>query len=178
LKIIIDTREQKPLDFPYGFVSGTLRAKLDVGDYACAFENGYLPKVVFERKSISDLFGTMGKGYERFKKEIELAKELDIRLILIVDKPLTTVLKGYEKSDILGVSIVKKLFTLWIKYDLTPVFCKDREESARYIYEFFCAIGRLTIKQDKQAKQAKPIGTPNAKLPSVPRSSDIPAGGQ
>ena len=168
MKIIQDTREQTPLEFPYEFVSEVKIEKLPVGDYTCVYEDGYRVPIIFERKSISDLFGTLGRGYKRFKNEIMLAKTLGIRLVLIIEKPLGTVLKGYEKSDLSGESVIRKLFTLMVKYDVFPVFCKDREEMSRYIYEFYCSIGRL-MKKGKYN---------NAKLPSVSRAGDIQIGGE
>jgi ERCC4-type nuclease len=162
--IITDSREQTPLDFPYEFVSEIKVEKLPVGDYGCEFVNGYRPPVSFERKSKGDLFNTMGRGYARFKREIELAKELNIRLIIIIEATMTSVLKGFEKSDLSGISIIRKLMTLLIKYNVYPVFCKDRDEMGLYIYEFFSSIGRLTMK-----------GKSNyADLPTLSGKRDIP----
>lgn len=165
--ILSDTREQSPLEFDYEFVSEVKREKLIVGDYQAEFNDGTRPPIIFERKSISDLFGTMGKGYKRYKKEVERANQNGIKLIMIIEKPLSTVLKGYEKSDLTGDSVVMKLFTIWIKYGVYAVFCKDRDEMSRYIYEFYCAIGRLMVKQSKENKVS------NAELPSIPRLGDI-----
>ena len=41
-----------------------------VGDYAWETDSGYILPLTFERKSLGDLFSTLGKGYPRFKKEI------------------------------------------------------------------------------------------------------------
>ena len=68
--VLIDTREQQPLEFDHKFIEGIEMTKLEVGDYAVKFKDGYSPLYFFERKSIGDLFGTMGKGYKRFKREI------------------------------------------------------------------------------------------------------------
>ena len=146
MKIIIDTREQKLLDFKYEYVSSVERIKLNVGDYACQFEDGYEVPVYFERKNISDLFGTMGKGYPRFKKEIQRAKDTNVKLILIIEGSMTKVLKGVKYSKMRGTSVVKKLFTLWFKYGLVPVYCQNREDMSRYIYEYYCKIGELRSK--------------------------------
>jgi ERCC4-type nuclease len=172
IKILVDSREQTALEFNYDIVSEVRIEKLPVGDYQVEYEDNFRPPIIFERKSLSDLYGTLGKGHKRFKNEIALSKQLGIQLILIVEKPLSTVLKGYEKSDLSGDNIVKKMFTLMIKYNLFLVFCKDREECAEYIYNFFSAIGRLKMKQSKQ------IGTTNAKLSSVSGSGNIQAGGE
>ena len=152
MKILIDTREQRLIDFPYDFVTECKIAKLDVGDYGAMYEDGYVAPVFFERKSIGDLFGTMGNGYARFKRELERAKELDVRLILIIEGTLSKVLLGAKHSTIEGVSVVRKLMTLWVKYGLTPVFCRDRVEMGRFMYEYFCSIGRIKRKKRNEPK--------------------------
>jgi len=144
--IITDTREQLPLEFNYPYVENTERKTLKVGDYMVRYKNGYIPPISFERKRKGEIFQTLGKNYKRFKREIELAKELNIRLIIIIEATMTSVLKGYEKSDLSGISIIRKLMTLWIKHNVYPVFCKDKDEMGLYIYEFFSSIGRLTMK--------------------------------
>ena len=97
----------------------------------------------------------MGVGYKRFRKELERAKSKDIKLILIIEGSLSKVLKGYSHSSIKGITVVKKLFTLWIKYDIVPVFCKNREEMSTYICEFYSAIGRKAIRDLKEKRGAE-----------------------
>ena len=145
--ILIDTREQRPLPFKAdGAVTGTRRTKLSVGDYGCEYNDGTRPPLFFERKSITDLFSTMGKGYARFKDELNRAKLSNYRLVLLIEGSLSAVYKGVPRSDLRGESVVKKLFTLWVKYDLYPVFC-SRAEMVEYIRESYEAIGRLAIKK-------------------------------
>ena len=145
--ILIDTREQLPLDFNHLYITETQSKGLKVGDYGCQYVDGYIPPVFFERKSLGDLFGTMGKGYPRFKRSLLRAKELKFKLILLVEATLTKVLKGYTHSTMTGISIVRKLMTLQIKYDMDFQFCKDRGEMSRYITEYYCALGRLKGKR-------------------------------
>jgi len=150
VKILIDTREQNPLEFKdvrYPYVTDTVRMTLGVGDYGCQYEDGWVAPVVFERKSIPDLFGTLGKGHERFKKEIARSKRDNIKLILIIEGSFSKVMKGYGRSSLKGTSVIKTIMTFWVKYNLIPVFCKDRTEMKDYIYNYFCAIGRLKVRE-------------------------------
>lgn len=78
LKVFIDTREQKPLTFP-----DSESMKLSVGDYTCAGED--FEDVFVERKSGHDLINTMSSGFDRFKKEIERAKERNHYLVVVVE---------------------------------------------------------------------------------------------
>jgi len=146
LKIIIDTREQKPLKFNNEQISEIVSQKLDFGDYACVFEDGHMPAVYFERKSISDLFGTMGVGYKRFKKEIIRAQEAKADMFIIVEGSLTQVRKGYKHSKMKGISMVRKLYTLWVRYGIMPIFCIDANEAAEYITQFYIGCGREYVR--------------------------------
>ncbi len=153
VKIIIDTREQLPLDFSFcENVTETIRTALPVGDYSCEFKNGYVPLVVFERKSIPDLFGTLSQDYPRFKKELERAQEAGIKVILIIEGTLADVQLGTMHSNRDGLSVAKQMFTMWIKYDVMPVFCFDRNEMTNYIIHYYSAIGRKAV-ADMKGKQ-------------------------
>jgi len=148
--IIQDTREQQPLKFDHPWITEVRVEKLDVGDYACKFKDGHRPNVIFERKSISDLFGTFGSGHERFKKEIVRTQSQSLSLIIIIEGSLTRVLKGYDYSQIRGISVVYKLFTLWVKYGVMAVFCGSRREMSEYITHFYLACGKEYIRRGRK----------------------------
>jgi ERCC4-type nuclease len=67
LVVICDTREQQPLFSPCEWV---VRKKLDVGDYSIV---GMESMITVERKSLADLYGTIGQGYDRFERELKRA---------------------------------------------------------------------------------------------------------
>lgn len=88
-KVVVDTREAKPLDF-----SGSVKiGKLDYGDYFCPSN----PGVFFERKSLADLVGTMTAGFGRFNREIERAKSDKAYLVVLVESPINTALE-FDKA--------------------------------------------------------------------------------
>jgi len=143
LKIIVDTREQDEICFSkHDIVTGIIREKLDVGDYCVEYKNGYRPPVIFERKSIGDLYSSLFKNYARFRKEVQRAHKKNIMLILAVEGTYTKVGKGYKYSKVKGESMRKKLNTMWYRYNLFPIFCKDRAEMARRIVDLYSALGR------------------------------------
>lgn len=144
--ILMDTREQAGLEFPTdSILTAVERCTLSVGDYACRFLDGTMPPVRFERKSIPDLFGTLTGGYARFKREVERAQSEQLMLILIIESPLLTVLDSHSYSSFSGPSMVQKLFTLMIRHKLPVIFCRNREDMALYIRNYFEAIGREYI---------------------------------
>lgn len=145
--IMVDSREQNPLSFSHPFVEGLEVGKLQVGDYQAKFKDGYLPPIIFERKSLQDLFGTLSAGYKRFKRECNRAIESKITLIIIIEASLTKISHGFERSSRNPEEIIKQLFTLYIKHGIPFVCCNTREESALYITNFYIAIGKEYIRK-------------------------------
>ena len=138
MEIIIDSREQTPLEF---CECSTVREKLDVGDYGCRVDDKLLP-IFFERKSIGDLYGTLSGGYKRFKKEINRASENGVMLILVIEAPLLKVLRGFKHSTRNPKSLIKQCFTLMVRHKVPCIFFKDSKDMAEYITQTFLAIER------------------------------------
>ena len=148
--IVQDSREQAPLAFPVSpALEGVKVEKLDYGDYRARYQDGSSSVAVFDRKSLGDLYGTLTSGYLRFKKELERSLADGARLELIVECPLTKVAEGFERSQFEGRSMMKKLGTLWHKYQLYTVFCKDRAEMAAYILWRFESEGYQRLRGGK-----------------------------
>jgi hypothetical protein len=135
MKIYVDTREQNPLTFPCSIEVRTL----NVGDYSCA--DPYYSDLVVERKSLEDFVGTMGKGNERFKKEIERAREQNIYLVIVVEEKFDTALNyhGKNSKQKLGgpspFGIVRKLLQEY--KNIQFLFANDRAGSADKIRRIF-----------------------------------------
>lgn len=143
--IIADTREQKMLDFEG--IEGVEKVEeigLPYGDYTALIGEERKPvPICFDRKSFSDLWGTMASdNYERFKREMERAKAASVKLILIIEGSYTEVYNGFERSQYDGVSMLKKLATLYVKYDLEYIFCESRRVMARRICDTYLAVER------------------------------------
>ena len=137
-----DTREQLELDFKgIDGVEKVERMTLPYGDYTAIVHGSPVP-IVFERKGFSDLWGTMTGGYPRFKREMERAKADNIKLVLIIEGSYSDVYQGFDKSVYDGASMLKKLATLYVKYDLEYVFCESRRVMARRICDTFFAVER------------------------------------
>ena len=140
--ILSDTREQVELDF--SGIEGVEKVEklgLAYGDYT-ALIHGKPVLVVFERKGFSDLWGTMTKGHDRFKREMERAKADGVKLILIIEGSYSDVWAGFDRSAFSGQAMLKKLAMLYTKYDLEYIFCESRRVMARRICDTFHAIER------------------------------------
>lgn len=153
--ILSDTREQAELDF--SGIEGVEKVEkfgLAYGDYtALVGKNNKPVPIVFERKGFSDLWGTMTSGYERYKREMERAKADNIKLVLIIEGSYTDVWNGFERSQVSGGSMLKKLATLYVKYDHEYIFCESRRVMARRITDTFSAIER-NYKNDEPVAQS------------------------
>ena len=78
VEVIVDTREQMPWSFSgitahkrdgEGLIEVSCRTgTLKSGDYSL---EGFIDRIAIERKSIGDLFGTIGGGRARFERELE-----------------------------------------------------------------------------------------------------------
>mgnify|MGYP000885074229 CR=1 FL=1 len=82
LEIFVDTREQKPLKF-----KKSIDMKLDFGDYTCGGK--YYDYTYVDRKSEQDFKSTLsGKNYERFKRELDRARELNSFIFIGVESSI------------------------------------------------------------------------------------------
>jgi DNA excision repair protein ERCC-4 len=119
--IIRDTREQDGCGWNFRASAnchGMEKAKLDVGDYAI---KGYEHKVVIERKTLGDLWGTMGNGYDRFIREWERAKDHKMKF-LIIEATLQEVNGGYPYSKLPPENVIAKLMSLMVKHNVHVIF--------------------------------------------------------
>jgi ERCC4-type nuclease len=144
--ILVDSQEKLPLEFSHPYVEGSQRISRDVGDYCARYKDAHQPPIFFERKSLPDLFGTMGKGYKRFRKEIMRSKDNKSELIIIIEGTVTDILRGTVYSQIDGLKILRTILSVWDKYKVVSVFCRDRKEMATFIAEYYCAYARNRLK--------------------------------
>jgi len=157
MKIIIDTRENRPLLFRTSKdITGSEIKKLDIGDYSI---EGYENKIAIERKSPGDLFGSLGKGHKRFRKELENAKKLDY-FAIVVEASFSVVydkeFEGAHHIDMSGDVIIKICTTLAVKHGIPIWFCNGRSEAVSVIRELFKAYMRMKHEEkDKSRNLAK-----------------------
>ena len=153
MTLVIDSREQDSLkeEFKPGVFDEVVIDGLPVGDYWMKLDGHEVP-ICFERKGLGDLFGTMTSGHERFKKMLEKAKNNNLQVILLIEGTMKDIFQGYKHSTIPGQTILKTVFTLFVKYDLFPVFCEDRRTAARFIEETYSALARSFSLKDQRGE--------------------------
>ena len=87
MEIFIDTREQKPLSF-----KKSKNLKLDFGDYTVGGDHYSYTYV--DRKSEGDFKSTMSVGFDRFKKELERAREFNSFLYVVIESDIEKIKKN------------------------------------------------------------------------------------
>ncbi len=141
--IQVDTREQK-----YDHVTNYLdsqgikwvKSKCVVGDYV-NLEN---PMVVVDRKKdLQEVAGNVCQQHDRFVRELELAKELGFKLIILVEDPSITTLSNVcswynfrrrkNPKAISGRTLYKIMKTIQDKYGIEWEFCKKEKCGERIV---------------------------------------------
>lgn len=137
-RIVVDSREQNPL-----WTKNVTVKKLDTGDYSI---EGHENEISIERKSLPDLFGTLGKGHKRFKKELERALKLKYFAIVVEGNITDCINKNFDgsfHSKMKGYVIFKIITTIHIKYKIPVFFVNNRPEAKKLIKEIFESYGKL-----------------------------------
>lgn len=129
MKILVDTREQKPL-FPNAkFVT------LKVGDYTT---EKLKSKFVIERKSLQDLYQTLTRNNTRFKYELFHAAYLRITIEVYVEGSYEDFInKRFTYGDNLKFStqgLQRLVSTFERKYYLKFVWCSTRKNCVSSVH--------------------------------------------
>lgn len=122
--VIVDTREQSPYQFQtfkadakYKTQTGLPRplfipvetATLKTADYSI---KGYETEIAIERKSLTDLFGTLGSGRERFIRELERLSEFKVAHV-VIEADWRTILESPPERTKLSPKSVFRSINAW-----------------------------------------------------------------
>ena len=136
-KIVVDSREQKPL-----WNKEVIVKKLDVGDYSIL---GQEVNISIERKNLGDAWSTMLSGNKRFHAELKRAESLDY-FAMVIEGNYTDLLKknfpGSYYSKVKAYIVSQILFTFHVKHGMNLFFCNGRVEAKKIIKELFDAFMR------------------------------------
>ena len=140
LRIYIDTREQKPLDFDFPTKVRTLK----FGDYTLS-DKDITCNCYIERKSLADFISTISvANHDRFCREIERAREDEAKLVILVEDTLSHAMSFpflpyiSKKIKVTPEFIFHKVRRMIQNYDhIQFLFVKDREEASRVAQKIF-----------------------------------------
>jgi len=132
--VLVDTREQRPYDFP------TMRvqpATLTAGDYSV---RGMENDLAVERKELSDLISCIGPGRERFEREMARLRGYQHRIV-IVEADWYAVRSGAYRSALNPLAATHSILSWQAHYRVPFLFAGDREagEAAAAYFLFTAA---------------------------------------
>lgn len=99
LEILIDTREQQPLNF-----TNSLESKLDFGDYTAGGEK--YSKTFVDRKAVGDFCSTFSGGIDRFRREMDRCVEFGSYMFVVVESSV-------DKINSENKKFVKNMSYVW-----------------------------------------------------------------
>lgn len=123
--ILVDTREQDPWLFsPYRV--GIRRASLPSGDYSVeGHESG---GIIVERKSMTDLFGSMTSGRVRFFNELRRLSEFE-QAFLVVEASGQEILRGSRRTSVSPGRMLESLFGYCAANGVATYLCAGRADA-------------------------------------------------
>lgn len=128
--ILHDTREQAPYQFQR-YPDVTLQAAtLSTADYSL---HGLTDRIGLERKSLSDLTGTLTSGRDRFTRECERGQGLDY-FGLIIEASMEDVRNHSYRSQMTPQSLLQALAAYSVRYNLHVHWCGSREGGEYMVY--------------------------------------------
>jgi ERCC4-type nuclease len=127
---VVDTREQAPYRFTEiendrfsggGILLIPLKtdAALPSGDYSIV---GYENSMAVERKSMIDLFGSVGSGRQRFEAEIQRLNEFDFAAVVVEAELGELILRPPPQSQLSPKTITRTVQSWSIKYPMVHWF--------------------------------------------------------
>lgn len=126
MNVIVDSREQLPLDFSRWEDVAIEISGLPVGDYAL---RGLETKAAIERKSIDDLVGSLSSGRDRLEAELMKARGYDL-FVIVVEASMDDVAQHRYRSKMLPASVLQSLFTYQARYGVPTLWAGSREGAA------------------------------------------------
>ncbi len=132
-KIVIDTREQRPYTFQNikPEPPETVMQGLTTGDYSLA---GLEDQICVERKSMVDLFGSVGKGRARFEREVERMSKFDYAA-LVIESDLSSIFVNPPARSKMNPKAVFRTIISWsVKYNVCVWPMWNREVAERVTY--------------------------------------------
>ena len=165
LRIVVDTREQRPYQFEKYDVEA-IRHTLKTGDYSLA---GYEDRVAFERKSLDDLIGCLTTGRDRFERELARAKELDF-FAVVVEGAMQDVIRGKYRSDMNPHAALQSIMAFHVRYGCQFIWAGSRANAEYTTY--------WMLEKFRREQESARMDVPTSESVGARRESQTPKRGQ
>lgn len=132
MKILIDSREQRPFSFTGKRFEGVEveRASLLTGDYSLA---GLADKVAIERKELADLAQCLGRERERFERELIRAAALDF-FAVVIEGTCHELAQGQYRSRLNPHSACQSIAAFMARLRVPFLFAGTREAAEYFTW--------------------------------------------
>lgn len=146
--VIIDTREQRPLDFEnlrFGKYATpweipTVRSTLQQGDYSLV---GHEDRIAIERKSAADITQSLTHHRDRFLAELERLRNYDFSAVLIETTWSDLLEYAWTTTSVDPSSLDSSILACMMRYPTQWVFRPSRYDAAKTVAKIF----RLFLKE-------------------------------
>lgn len=123
MKILVDTREQRPFTFEHERYDVQIQpGTLSAGDYSLA---GLQDKVAVERKSLPDLVQCLGRERERFERELQRGAAIDA-FAVIVEASWADLAGGNFRSQLNPHAACQSVLAFMARYRVSFLFAGSR----------------------------------------------------
>ena len=147
MKILVDSREQRP----YQFETPSEVGAVPCGDYSIDGLENY---VAIERKTVDDLIGCLTQDRDRFERELHRGRALEY-FALVVETSLRNLASGNYRSKMLPKSAVQSLLAFSIRYRLPIFFAENRQFGQKVTESLLLKYRREIEKRYKLIKDAR-----------------------
>lgn len=130
MKIIIDSREQAPLDLsPYDCAMET--GSLATGDYSLA---GLEDLAAIERKSLPDLVACLqGDQRQRFERELARGRGMDMFMV-VIEAAMQDVRNHNYRSQMKPHAVLQSVLAFQVRYRVPFFWAGSRQGAAYTVY--------------------------------------------
>ena len=130
--IVIDTREQAPYTFDsINPKPNTITLGLKTGDYSL---DGFEDRITIERKSLSDLYGSVGMGRDRFEREIARMVDMYFAAVVIEADWKTIIQNPPVRSKMSPKSVLATICAWMQRYRVHWIACPNRMFAEKITY--------------------------------------------
>lgn len=133
MRIVVDTREQTPLDFSPFPDCEVERGALATGDYSI---KGLENIVGIERKSCSDRLGSLTHDRARFERELARLRSFALRAV-VVEASWMQLAKGEYRSRMKPHSCLQSILGLGVRFEVPFLLVETHRAAAYTVYHLF-----------------------------------------
>lgn len=126
--IIIDTQERTRIHRGYTFdiikpAPPTIIRGLKTGDYSL---EGYEDRITIERKSKTDLYGSIGNGRDRFEREMDRMSSFEFAAVVVEAEWGDIIKNPPTRSGLKPVSVLATVIAWMQRYNVHWITCPNR----------------------------------------------------